>query len=173
MTIRTYVRREIITSETQQPGRCRPPKELSASAESRIMRDLGYFGHFLHLHAGGRSGKQRMLERILREGGTISQRELQDTVPISSAAVSEVLAKLEFEGLITRTRSANDKRQLDVTLTEDGQVEAKVCAEKRAKFEAEALSVLTEDEEGQLLGMLDRLMEHWQDIEEKDRAVEK
>ena len=77
------------------------------------MRDLGYFGHFLHLHAGGRSGKQRMLERILREGGTISQRELQDTVPISSAAVSEVLAKLEFEGLITRTRSESDKRQLE------------------------------------------------------------
>ena len=131
------------------------------------MRDLGYFGHFLHLHAGGRSGKQRMLERILREGGTISQRELQDTVP------SEVLAKLEFEGLITRTRSESDKRQLDVTLTENGQAEAKVCAEKHAKFEAEALSVLTEDEKGQLLGMLDRLMEHWQDIEEKDRAVEK
>lgn len=137
------------------------------------MRDLCYFGHFLHLHAGGRSGKQRMLERILREGGTISQRELQDTVPISSAAVSEVLAKLEFEGLITRTRSESDKRQLDVTLTENGQAEAKVCAEKHAKFEAEALSVLTEDEKGQLLGMLDRLMEHWQDIEEKDRAVEK
>ena len=123
------------------------------------MRDLAYFGHFLHLHAGGRSGKQRMLERILREGGTISQREL--------------LAKLEFEGLITRTRSESDKRQLDVTLTENGQAEAKVCAEKHAKFEAEALSVLTEDEKGQLLGMLDRLMEHWQDIEEKDRAVEK
>jgi hypothetical protein len=76
-------------------------------------------------------------------------------------------------GLITRTRSESDKRQLDVTLTENGQAEAKVCAEKHAKFEAEALSVLTEDEKGQLLGMLDRLMEHWQDIEEKDRAVEK
>jgi DNA-binding MarR family transcriptional regulator len=85
------------------------------------MRDLGYFGHFLHLHAGGRSGKQHMLERILREGGTVSQRELQDTVPISSAAVSEVLAKLESEGLITRTRSESDKRQLDVTFTENGQ----------------------------------------------------
>ena len=33
--------------------------------------------------------------------------------------------------------------------------------------------MLTEDEKGQLLGMLDLLMEHWQDIEEKDRAVEK
>ena len=118
-------------------------------------------------------GTEHLLMGILREGGTISQRELQDTVPISSAAVSEVLAKLEFEGLITRTRSESDKRQLDVTLTENGQAEAKVCAEKHAKFEAEALSVLTEDEKGQLLGMLDRLMEHWQDIEEKDRAVEK
>lgn len=136
------------------------------------MRDLGYFGHFLHLHAGGRSGKQRMLERILREGGTISQRELQDTVPISSAAVSEVLAKLEFEGLITRRRSESDKRQLDVTLTAEGEVEAQVCAEKRAKFETEALSVLTEDERCQLLGMLDRLMSHWQSIEESERMMQ-
>lgn len=136
------------------------------------MRDLGYFGHFLHLHAGGRSGKRHMLERILREGGTVSQRELQDTVPISSAAVSEVLAKLESEGLITRRRSESDKRQLDVTLTAEGEVEAQVCAEKRAKFETEALSVLTEDERCQLLGMLDRLMGHWQSIEESERMMQ-
>ena len=113
-----------------------------------------------------------MLERILREGGTVSQRELQDTVPISSAAVSEVLAKLESEGLITRRRSESDKRQLDVTLTAEGEVEAQVCAEKRAKFETEALSVLTEDERCQLLGMLDRLMSHWQSIEESERMMQ-
>jgi DNA-binding MarR family transcriptional regulator len=147
--------------------------EHGASRESRIMRDLGYFGHFLHLHAGGRSGKQHMLERILDEGGTVGQRELQDTVPISSAALSEVLTKLESEGLITRTRSRSDKRQLDVSLTEEGQAEAKLCAEKRAKFEEIAFSVLSEDERTQLLEVLDRLMRHWQTIEEKDRAVEK
>lgn len=137
------------------------------------MRDLGYFGHFLHLHAGGRSGKQHMLERILNEGGIVGQRELQDTVPISSAALSEVLAKLESEGLVTRTRSQSDKRQLDVSLTQAGQAEAKVCAEKRARFEEEAFSVLSEEERTQLLEVLDRLMGHWQKIEEKDRAVEK
>ncbi len=137
------------------------------------MRDLGYFGHFLHLHAGGRSGKQHMLERILNEGGIVGQRELQDTVPISSAALSEVLAKLESEGLVTRTRSQCDKRQLDVSLTQAGQAEAKVCAEKRARFEEEAFSVLSEEERTQLLEVLDRLMGHWQKIEEKDRAVEK
>jgi DNA-binding MarR family transcriptional regulator len=137
------------------------------------MRDLGYFGHFLHLHAGGRSGKQHMLERILDEGGIVGQRELQDTVPISSAALSEVLAKLESEGLVTRTQSQSDKRQLDVSLTQAGQAEAKVCAEKRARFEEEAFSVLSEEERTQLLEVLDRLMGHWQKIEEKDRAVEK
>ncbi|MCH3948549.1 MAG: MarR family transcriptional regulator [Olsenella sp.] len=137
------------------------------------MRDLGYFGHFLHLHTGGRSGKQHMLERILDEGGTVGQRELQDTVPISSAALSEVLAKLESEGLITRTRSQSDKRQLDVSLTADGQAEAKLCAEKRAKFEEEAFSVLSEEERTQLLEVLDRLMAHWQKIEEKERAVQR
>lgn len=147
--------------------------EHSASREARIMRDLGYFGHFLHLHAGGRSGKQHMLERILDEGGTVGQRELQDTVPISSAALSEVLAKLETEGLITRTRSQSDKRQLDVSLTEDGQAEAKLCAEKRTKFEEVAFSVLSEEERTQLLEILDRLMGHWQKIEEEDRTVDK
>lgn len=137
------------------------------------MRDLGYFGHFLHLHAGGRSGKQHMLERILDEGGTVGQRELQDTVPISSAALSEVLAKLESEGLVTRTRSQSDKRQLDVSLTEDGQAEAKLCTEKRTKFEEVAFSVLSEEERAQLLEVLDRLMGHWQKIEEEDRTVDK
>ncbi|WP_242622227.1 MarR family winged helix-turn-helix transcriptional regulator [Olsenella sp. Marseille-P4559] len=158
--------------EIRQNARCRRPYCADATTESRILKDLGYFGHFLHLHAGGRSGKQHMLVRLLQSGDSVTQRELQETTPISSAAVSEVLAKLESEGYITRTRSTTDKRQLDVTLTEAGREEAKECAKRRAEFEADALSVLDEDEKRLLLGMLDRLAGHWEEIEEREGAMQ-
>ena len=29
-----------------------------SSVGKRILHDFGYFGHFLHMHAGGRAGKQ-------------------------------------------------------------------------------------------------------------------
>ena len=122
------------------------------------------------LPSPSRRGPQR---KAARARANLGRGELQDTVPISSAALSEVLAKLESEGLVTRTRSQSDKRQLDVSLTEDGQAEAKLCAEKRTKFEEVAFSVLSEEERTQLLEVLDRLMGHWQKIEEEDRTVDK
>ena len=40
------------------------------------MQDFGYFGHFMHVHSGGRSGKQHMLIKLSLAGGTLQQRDL-------------------------------------------------------------------------------------------------
>lgn len=142
-----------------------------ATTERCILQDLGYFGHFLHMHSGGRSGKQHMLIKLYAAGGTLSQRDLQNTEPISSASLSEVLTKLEREGLVTRTRSAQDRRQLDVTLTDQGQAEARAWTEQRTEFESHALSILTSEERDELLATLDRLVEHWNALEEKRKKA--
>lgn len=97
-------------------------ERASRATEARVLRDLGFFGHFLHVHAGGRGGKQYILSRLLRSGGAMTQRELQEHAHVTAAALSEVLAKLETEGLVLRTRSARDRRQLDIALTEGGRV---------------------------------------------------
>jgi DNA-binding MarR family transcriptional regulator len=143
-------------------------REASKTVDQRILSDLGYFGHYLHVNVGGRAGKQNILVKLYRAGGTISQRYLQETVPISSASLSEVLSKLEGQGLVSRTRSDQDRRQLNVTLTPEGERAAIECARKKEAFESRMLSVLDEDEKRDLAHTLDRLVDHWVHIEQEE-----
>ena len=151
---------------------CRPPEHRSeATIEHGIMQDFGYFGHFMHVHSGGRSGKQHMLIKLSLAGGTLQQRDLQNSEPISSASLSEVLTKLEREGLIVRTRSDKDRRQLDITLTDAGWKEAEALAKRRQAFESQAFDILTDNERTQLLETLDRLVGHWNELEDERRKA--
>ena len=130
-----------------------------------VLHDLGFCGHYLHINAGGRSGQQHVLVKLLHSGGHMTQRALQESAGISSASLSEVLTKLECAGLIQRTRSDEDRRQLDIALTQEGEARARMFVEKRRAFEAQCLACLDEQEQEQLVGMLDRLVEHWKSIE--------
>lgn len=137
----------------------------------RILFDLGYFGHYLHLHTGGRSGKQHILTKLLKEDGHLTQQELLESSGVSSAALSEVLGKLESEGLVERRRSEGDRRQLEVRLTSEGRFRAHKLESRRDRFEEEAVSALSEEEQRRLLAMLDRMAARWQEIEERERAI--
>lgn len=131
----------------------------------RILHDLGYFGYFLHLHRGGRSGKQHVLVWLLKSGGTMAQRDLQENSPITSASLSEILAKLESEGLVTRLRSETDRRQQTIALTGTGRVKAHEVVSSRRAFDERALSCFTDEEVADLADKLDRLAAHWYDLE--------
>lgn len=143
----------------------------SMPTERRILFDFGYFGHFLHMHGGGRSGKQHILTELLLKGGQLTQRELLESSGVSGAALSEVLGKLEAEGLVERSRSEEDRRQLEVQLTPEGAYKAKETEARKNQFEAEAVSMLTKPEQEQLLAMLDRIAAGWRQIEERERKM--
>ena len=145
----------------------REVKLLEGSPEGRVLRCLGFFGHFLHVHAGGRSGKQHILACLLCHDGHLTQRELQEQFPISSAALSEVLAKLESEGLIVRTRSAQDKRQLDIVLTSTGVFKATRIVKERLDFERASLEALNAGERAQLADLLEKVATSWKEKEGK------
>ena len=147
-------------TETQYREEC-----LGHSPTKRVLHDLGFFGHYLHIHAGGRSGKQHILIKLLLSGGSMTQRELAEALPISTATLSEVISKLEGEGLVERSRSASDKRQLTVVLTDAGKGRAEELLGQFKRFEEDAFSCLTEDEMGLLLGMLDRIVDHWHTLD--------
>lgn len=112
-----------------------------------------------------------MLIKLLRAGVNLTQRTLQEGTKISSAALSEVLSKLECEGLIRRTRSEQDKRQLDISLTPEGKQAAMGVASKKIGFERCAFSPLSDEERLQLADMLERLARHWKEIEEREREA--
>jgi DNA-binding MarR family transcriptional regulator len=56
----------------------------------------------------------------LETGDNVSARELAEVVALSPATVTQMLEALESEGLVERTRSANDRRVVLTHLTEHG-----------------------------------------------------
>ncbi|MGW6917268.1 MarR family winged helix-turn-helix transcriptional regulator [Kitasatospora sp. NPDC054939] len=64
-----------------------------------------------------------VLERLVEErdaGHTLRVQELSDTVHLSQSALSRLIGRLEKAGLVTRAMCPNDRRGIQVALTEDG-----------------------------------------------------
>ena len=120
--------------------------------DKRILRDLGFFGHYLHLHRGGRNGKQHVLLMLLRHGSAMGQRELQERSCITSAALSEV------------------RRQLTIELTPEGERRAVRTRDAWNLHDRELLSCLTGAELAELADLLDLMAEHWRALEEDKRG---
>ena len=99
----------------------------------------------------------------------MTQRDLQEASCITSASLSEVVAKLEAEGLLSRERSETDRRQLTLTLTDEGRRRARDFIESRREFERRAFDCLTPAERDHLLETLDRVAERWEQIEAQGR----
>lgn len=135
-----------------------------------IMRNLGFFGYYLHVHWGGRNGKQHILVELLAHEGRMTQRDLQEASCITSASLSEVIAKLEAEGLVERERSETDRRQLTVTLTKPGTERAREVLRTREEFERLAFDCLSPEETTQLASTLDRVAARWMEIEAEKRG---
>ena len=130
-----------------------------------VLHDLGFFGHYLHMNAGGRSGQQHILVKLHKSGGHMTQRDLQEAAGISSASISEVVSKLECAGLISKTRSDEDRRQVEIALTQEGVTRAQELIERRREFEGQCIACLNEEEQQQLVALLDRLVDHWRGLE--------
>ena len=145
-------------------------KASEPSTEMRIMRNFGYFGYYLHVHWGGRNGKQHILIELLANGSEMTQRDLQEASCITSASLSEVIAKLEAEGLVTRERSATDRRQLTVTLTPEGVARAHEIVRTRAAFEERAFDCLAPAERERLAETLDRVAARWAELEAQEKS---
>lgn len=139
--------------------------EVAARAK-RIIKGLGFCGHYLHFHRGGRSGQIPILCMLDRCGGKLSQQELGMRFELKPGSLSEILSKMETSGLIERTRDTKDRRQLFVSLTKSGCDAAKKAHEARDAFRHKAFSALTTEEQEQLAEMLDKIRVTWEEIDD-------
>jgi len=90
-----------------------------------------------------------------------SARELAEHADLSAATVTQMLESLEAEGLVTRTRSEQDRRVVLSVLTERG---AAVVAERQAQMEPKWQSALAEFSESELAAasrVLNRLADYF------------
>jgi DNA-binding MarR family transcriptional regulator len=92
-----------------------------------------------------------------------SARDLAEHADLSPATVAQMLEHLEAAGLVTRTRSEQDRRVVLSTLTERG---AAVVAERHAQMEPRwraTLNEFTSDELDAAARVLDRLADYFDD----------
>jgi len=103
-------------------------------------------------------GQGRVL--LLLSNKNISQKELLFLLDCRPQSLAETLKKLEIQELIERFPSEEDKRRLDIRLTEKGKMVASDIAErtKSEKIPLElALDVLEENEKEQLLKYMEKI----------------
>ena len=105
----------------------------------------------MHHNAPRRFGStQDRIIRILDEnGGTMGQKALQELLRVQPGSISEILAKMEEKGLISRSRDDEDKRASLITL----QTEALPDSDETSCF-----SVLSEEEKETLRCLLQKVL---------------
>lgn len=152
--------------DDQSAGVLAPHSDTPEEARARLLlKYLGFCGHYMHFHGGGRSGKQPILCMLAKRGGSVSQVELGQFFELKPGSLSEILTKLENMGLIERKRNPEDRRQLTVILTPKGQKEAERDQAARIKFRQEAFSCLTAEEQNQMIEMLQKIRVRWEELD--------
>lgn len=146
-----------------------PPEAVSSEDKlaKRILNGLGFCGHYMHFHGGGVSGKAPIICLLAKQpGGEMSQQELGMHFDLKPGSLSEILSKLELNGLIERSRNPKDRRQLTIRLTETGRENARIDQAARIRFREQAFGALTHDEREQLAEMLEKIRVTWEELDD-------
>lgn len=111
--------------------------------------------HILHRRMGARASRQRVLS-LLRQNGAMTQKEIQDALGIQAGSLSELAARLEERGFVTREKDEQDRRRIVLRLTDAGRAQA---AQSAQVGDAELFAALDADEQAALREMLDKIIE--------------
>ena len=101
--------------------------------------------------------RERVLS-LLDETEGISQQRLALILGVRPQSLSELLGKLEKDGLLQRSRNPDDRRETLVSLTPAGKERAAVFEEERRRSVEAFFRPLTEEEKETLSALLDKLL---------------
>ena len=116
---------------------------------------------------GFHPGMGRPLE-VLAENDNVSSRELAELLDIRPSSLTELLSRLESEGLVARTPDENDRRVSRVSLTEKGREQAEKIKAEHEQRKARASACFTDEEAEQFCALCERLGEHLQALAKED-----
>ncbi len=105
----------------------------------------------------GEAHAQNRLLQLLQERDGRSLSEIVDELDIRPSSASELVSKLEQQGLVRRETNADDKRVVNIFITDAGRERSETNEEARAKRDAEIFSGLTDEEQQQLSELLRKL----------------
>ena len=100
---------------------------------------------------------------MLAENDGVSQKLLTEQSGIRPASLSELIIKLERNGLVERQRNEEDKRNRNVYLTEEGRALAVTIKSRKDESADFLFDVLSEEEKETLTVLFDKLITSLED----------
>ena len=129
---------------------------INVEIVKRLIICSRYLRHYRHKNMA----QDRTIEMIGRNGGEMSQKEIQTTLGIKAGSVSELISKLESRSLIVKKKSTTDKRAYNILLTEAGWKNYQEIIDTVDVYQG-LFSSLNDDECIVLNILLDRLSNDW------------
>ncbi|MEK0316663.1 MarR family winged helix-turn-helix transcriptional regulator [Cohnella sp. 56] len=129
-----------------------------------LLRRYQHHAQREHARSGDPHRGQGRVLSLLKMKPEITQRELSYLLDMRNQSLGELLGKLERSGYITRAASEEDRRVMNVKLTEAG-AQAAEEMEKRQEDHNKLFDCLSEEEQSNLSAYLNKL------IEELDRQL--
>lgn len=135
-------------------------KELNVTVTQKYFDLNDLFTQFFRENARGpfkfenRNRGQSQILAIIREHGTISQKALVSQLDMRPQSASEMIRKLEKKDYITREKSQEDRRVMNIHLTARG----KIAAQQSDDFQPVILDVLSHEEKEQFDHILTKLI---------------
>ena len=123
-------------------------------------------GEFRNEHGRGR------IMATLNDRGSMNQCRLAELLDIRPQSLSELLVKMEGDGLLTRVQSAEDRRRIIVSLTEEGAARVAAFREMHRRHAEEFLAPLTMEEKITFAQLLKKLTDARSDESAGDRPAE-
>ena len=119
---------------------------------------------------GRRSHGSGKLLSLLGENENVTSRELAELLDVRPSSLTEMLTRLDSEGLVTRTTDENDKRVTRVALTDSGKA-LLAQVEREREDDAEKLAACFTDEEAeQFSALCEKLYTHLESLNAQERS---
>lgn len=128
------------------------------TAIRRIIRSVDIYSHKLGLTCGVTVPQLSCLLRIA-EVGPLTLKDLSAAVDLSPSTLVGIVDRLEQKGLVQRTRSTEDRRQVLITATEEGIILASESPSPLQDKLALALQDLPELERAAITLSIERIVE--------------
>jgi DNA-binding MarR family transcriptional regulator len=155
---------DVASNEKMLPGEKHTP-----SADEHLTQLLHQILHlFFYRHGRHIRGQGRILH-LLHHFGGMTQRELQEYANIKSGSLSELLEKAESNGFLSRFRCKEDKRNVNVSLTDLGKQNALNFDQEKNQIDKSLFADLSEEEKKTLEFLLSKLMKAWENPENAER----
>ncbi|QRN85604.1 MarR family transcriptional regulator [Clostridia bacterium] len=131
-----------------------------------LLHNLGYTSRLVHrkLHEnleelGLYQGQPQLLAFLMHQDGS-SQRDIGEWMDIRPATITKMVARMEKAGFVERRRDLNDKRSMQVFLTDKARETMQILQKDMQEQEETAFQGFTAEEKLQFNGLLMRVREN-------------